>query len=133
MMSTIRGLDTLVPYKEFADRVAQAKHNLLTFIADSHAASKTVAALGASTKGNVLLQYCGLTAKEIEFVGEVNAEKFGCYTPGTWIPIISEEELLAKEVDYLIVLPWHFKEFFIKNKKFNKTKLVFPLPQIEVI
>ena len=128
-----KGLDTLIPYKEFAHRVAQAKHNLLTFIADSHAAKKTVAALGASTKGNVLLQYCGLTAKEIEFVGEVNAEKFGCYTPGTWIPIISEEELLAKEVDYLIVLPWHFKEFFIKNKKFRKSKLVFPLPQIEVI
>ena len=128
-----KGLDTLVPYKEFANRVAQAKHNLLTFIADSHAAEKTVAAIGASTKGNVLLQYCGLTAKEIEFIGEVNAEKFGCYTPGTWIPIISEEELLAKEVDYLIVLPWHFKEFFMKNKKFKKTKLVFPLPQIEII
>jgi hypothetical protein len=128
-----KGLDTLIPYKEFAQRVVQAKNNLLTFIADSHAAGKTVAALGASTKGNVLLQYCGLTAKEIEFVGEVNAEKFGCYTPGTWIPIISEEELLAKEVDYLVVLPWHFKEFFMKSKKFKRTKLVFPLPQMEII
>jgi len=126
-------LDTLIPYKEFAQRVAKAKHDLLTFIAHAQAAGRTVAALGASTKGNVLLQYCGLTAKEIECVGEVNTEKFGCYTPGTWIPIISEEELLAKAADYLIVLPWHFKEFFIKSKKFQKTKLVFPLPQIEVI
>ena len=126
-------LDTLIPYQEFAQRVAQSKNDLLTFIADSHAAGKTIAALGASTKGNVLLQYCGLTTEEIKYVGEINSEKFGCYTPGTSIPIIPEEELLSKEIDYLIVLPWHFKEFFMKNKKFKKTKLIFPLPKIEII
>ena len=126
-------LDTLIPYQEFAQRVAQSKNDLLTFIADSHAAGKTIAALGASTKGNVLLQYCGLTTEEIKYVGEINSEKFGCYTPGTSIPIIPEEELLSKEIDYLIVFPWHFKEFFMKNKKFKKTKLIFPLPKIEII
>ena len=126
-------LDTLIPYQEFAKRVAQAKNELLIFISDSHAAGKTIAALGASTKGNVVLQYCGLTTEEIKYVGEVNSEKFGCYTPGTWIPIISEDELLSREIDYLIVLPWHFKEFFIKSQKFKKTKLIFPLPKIEII
>ena len=126
-------LDTLIPYQEFAQRVAQAKNELLIFISDSHAAGKTIAALGASTKGNVVLQYCGLTTEEIKYVGEVNSEKFGCYTPGTWIPIISEDELLSKEIDYLIVLPWHFKEFFTKSQKFKKTKLIFPLPKIEII
>ena len=68
-----------------------------------------MAALGASTKGNVLLQYCGLTESEICCIGEVNEDKFGSYTPGTWIPIIPEDELLGKKPDYLIVLPWHFK------------------------
>ena len=126
-------LDTLIPYQAFAERVTQAKDSLLKFIAASHAEGKTVGALGASTKGNVILQYCGLTRNEIEYVGEVNTEKFGCYTPGTWIPIIPEEELFAKELDYLIVLPWHFKDFFVNNKKFSKFKLVFPLPQIEVL
>jgi hypothetical protein len=126
-------LDTLIPYQEFAQRVVQAKNELLIFISDSHAAGKTIAALGASTKGNVVLQYCGLTTEEIKFVGEINSEKLGCYTPGTGIPIISEDELLSKEVDYLIVLPWHYKEFFMKNQKFKKTKLVFPLPKIEII
>ena len=126
-------LDTLIPYQEFAQRVAQAKNELLIFISDSHAAGKTIAALGASTKGNVVLQYCGLTTEEIKYVGEVNSEKFGCYTPGTWIPIISEDELLSKEIDYLIVLPWHFKEFFTKSQKFKKRKLIFPLPKIEII
>jgi NDP-4-keto-2,6-dideoxyhexose 3-C-methyltransferase len=126
-------LDTLIPYQEFAQRVAQAKNELLIFISDSHAAGKTIAALGASTKGNVLLQYCGLTTEEIKCVGEINSEKLGCYTPGTWIPIISEDELLSREIDYLIVLPWHFKEFFMKSQKFKKTKLIFPLPKLEII
>jgi ABC-type Fe3+-hydroxamate transport system substrate-binding protein len=126
-------LDTLIPYRAFAERVSQTKQDLLRFIANVHAEGKTVAALGASTKGNVLLQYCGLTEKEVEFVGEVNAEKFGCYTPGTWIPIIPEEELLAKKPDYLIVLPWHFKRFFEGNSKFADMHLVLPLPQVEVM
>lgn len=123
-----KGLDTLAPYEAFAERVAKTKRDLLKFIDGAHAEGKTVAALGASTKGNVLLQYCGLTKKEITFVGEVNAEKFGRYTPGTWIPIIPEEELLAKNPDYLIVLPWHFRKFFEKNAVFTKRNLVFPLP-----
>lgn len=127
------GLNTLAPYQAFAERVAQTKRDLLKFIDAAHAEGKTVAALGASTKGNVLLQYCGLSAKEITFVGEVNSEKFGCYTPGTWIPIIPEETLLANKPDYLIVLPWHFKQFFITNKKFSGMDLVFPLPTVEVV
>lgn len=128
-----KGLDSLIPYQEFAMRVVQTKHELLQFIATMRAERKTVAVLGASTKGNVLLQYCGLSTKDVEFVGEVNPEKFGCYTPGTWIPIIPEQDLLAKKPDYLIVLPWHFKQFFISNKKFSNMNLVFPLPKLEIV
>ena len=98
-----------------------------------HAEGKTVAALGASTKGNVLLQYCGLTANEIDFVGEVNAEKYGCFTPGSWIPIIPEAVALAKKPDYLIVLPWHFRKFFQGQERYKHTNLVFPLPSLDVL
>ena len=128
----LKGLNTLAPYEAFAESAAQSKVDLLTFIKTAHTEGKTIAALGASTKGNVLLQYCGMTEKDVSFVGEVNAEKFGCYTPGTWIPIIPEAELLAKNPDYLIVLPWHFRKFFLENKKFSKSTLVFPLPQLVV-
>lgn len=126
-------LDSLVPYQAFSERVAQSKRDLLAFIEAAHAAGKTVAALGASTKGNVLLQYCDLTEKDIFSVGEINADKFGCFMPGTWIPIIPEDELLAMKPDYMIVLPWHFRKFFLGNKKFPKSKLVFPLPKLEVL
>ncbi len=127
-----KGLDTLIPYQAFAQRVVKTKNDLLEFIKVAHSQGKTVAALGASTKGNVLLQYCRLTEKDVSFIGEVNPEKFGCFTPGTWIPIIPEAELLAKNPDYLIVLPWHFRKFFLENKKFSKFTLVFPLPQLLV-
>ncbi len=128
-----KGLDTLLPYQEFSERVTRTRIDLLEFIESAHAQNATVAVLGASTKGNVLLQYCGLTTDQVSCVGEVNAEKFGCYTPGTWIPIIAEAELLADKPDYMIVLPWHFRKFFLANKKLTGMKLVFPLPEVEVV
>jgi hypothetical protein len=128
-----QGLDTLAPYQAFEKRTAQTKKELVDFVKTAHAQGKTVAALGASTKGNVLLQYCGFTDKDISFVGEVNVEKYGCYTPGTWLPIIPETELLSKNPDYLIVLPWHFRKFFLQQGKYSKSALVFPLPNLEVI
>jgi len=124
------GFETLAPYQAFAERAAKSKHDLLEFIESARSAGKTVAALGASTKGNVLLQYCGLTRKDIPFIGEVNSDKFGSYTPGTWIPIIPEAELLAMKPDYLIVLPWHFRKFFEGNQRYSNCKLVFPLPEL---
>ncbi|MDR2875873.1 MAG: class I SAM-dependent methyltransferase [Methylobacillus sp.] len=129
----VQGLDTLIPYQAFAARVAQTRLDLLAFIRNAHTEGKTVAALGASTKGNVLLQYCGITEKEITCVGEVNAEKYGCYTPGTWIPIVPEADMLHDEPDYLIVLPWHFRRFFLVNRKWEHARLVFPLPNLEII
>jgi hypothetical protein len=128
-----RGLDTLAPFHAFADRAARTRRDLLAFLQAARAEGKTVAALGASTKGNVLLQYCNLTENEIPFVGEVNSEKFGCFTPGTWIPIIPEAELLAKSPDYVMVLPWHFKKFFVGNEKFAGMNLLFPLPEVELV
>src|SRR5207302_6896679 len=125
------GLDTLAPYQALAERAARSKRDLLEFIESARTAGKTVAALGASTKGNVLLQYCGLTVKEIPYIGEVNSDKFGSYTPGTWIPIIPEAELLAMKPDYLIVLPWHFMKLFEGNQKYSNCKLVFPLPELD--
>lgn len=81
----------------------------------------------------MLLQYCGLTEKEISCVGEVNVEKYGCFTPGTWIPIVPEDDLLKNEPDYLIVIPWHFRKFFVAKRKWKHAKLVFPLPHLEIV
>ena len=89
--------------------------------------------IGASTKGNVVLQYCGFGPDDIEMIGDVNPDKFGSYTPGSWIPIRSEAEVLDSQPDVLLVLPWHFREFFAGSSVFKGRNVLFPLPIIELV
>ena len=128
-----RGLDTLAPFEDFARRAAASRDDLRAFLAKAKAEGRTVAALGASTKGNVLLQYCGATIDDIAEVGEVNPDKYGAMTPGTFLPIRAESEVLAHGHDYHIVLPWHFRRHFLANPAYSKRTLVFPLPTLEVV
>ena len=91
---------------------------------------------GASTKGNVILQFCELGPAEIECVAEVNSDKFGHYTPGTNIPIVSEADARAKNPDYFLVLPWHFAQNIPQRESAYLTsggRLIFPLPTIKVV
>lgn len=126
-------LDSLAPYEAFRVRVRESRAALRDFLVNVRQRGERVCALGASTKGNVILQYCGVTPEQIESVGEVNEEKFGRYTPGTRLPILAEDEVLASAPDYLLVLPWHFRKFFATNRRFAGRKLVFPLPTLEVV
>ena len=64
----------------------------------------------------MLLQFCGITRKEVAAIADVNPDKFGAFTPGTHIPIVSEEEARAMEPDYFLVLPWHFKEGILRRE-----------------
>jgi hypothetical protein len=127
------GLDTLQPYIEFQARTQASRETLVGFIDSAIQSGKTVSALGASTKGNVVLQYCGLDEKRIHRVGEVNETKFGCFTPGSLIPIVPEDELLKTDPDYLLVLPWHFRSFFERSARLKGRNLLFPLPTLESV
>ena len=127
------GLSELAPYLEFSRRVERSRNALQDFIAKAKADGKQICGLGASTKGNVILQYCGFTANDIGSIGEVNADKLGALTPGSWIPIIEEKKILEMNPDYLLVLPWHFRYFFVNNPAFKGRGLLFPLPRLEVI
>jgi hypothetical protein len=97
---------------------------------------KKVFGYGASTKGNVLLQFCGLTSQHLPCIADVNEQKFGSFTPGTNIPIISEKEAHAMNPDYFLVLPWHFKHNVLEREKdylARGGKFIFPLPEIEIV
>jgi len=124
------GLHTLEPYLAFQERVAAARDELQAFVGKAHSDGKRMGALGASTKGNVILQYCGFTGDDLFAVGEVNPDKFGCLTPGSWIPIVPEGKLMASKPDYLLVLPWHFRRFFEQSTAYAGASLVFPLPRL---
>jgi hypothetical protein len=97
---------------------------------------KRVHGYGASTKGNTLLQYFSINKELLECIAEVNPDKFGKETPGTLIPIVSEEESKKMSPDYYLVLPWHFKNFILKKEsEFLKRggKFILPLPELTII
>jgi hypothetical protein len=119
----------------FSKNTVKHKEYLIDLLETLKKEGKKVWGLGASTKGNVLLQYCGITTDLVEKIVEVNPYKFGRWTPSTHIPIVDESEMNSTNVDYAFVLPWHFKSTMIsKSREFIDAggKLIFPLPQITI-
>jgi hypothetical protein len=132
----LMGLHTPKPFRDFEERVYQHRLSLMNLIRNLVADGKRVLGYGASTKGNVLLQFCGLSTKELPVIAEVNPDKFGSYTPGTLIPIISEAEAKAMRPYYFLVLPWHFKDNILaREREFLASggKMIFPMPEIEIV
>jgi hypothetical protein len=123
-------------WPQFQRTVEQHREELRLTLQHLKDAGRRVYGLGASTKGNVVLQYCGITADLLTAVAEVNPDKFGSYTPSTLIPICSEKDALASKPDVFLVLPWHFRSVFLKNQREfleNGGQLLFPLPRIEFV
>jgi hypothetical protein len=130
------GIDTPRPYRDFEERVYRHRTDLMRLLRTLAGDGKTVIGYGASTKGNVVLQFCGITTEEVRAVAEVNPDKFGAYTPGTNIPIISETEARAMSPDYFLVLPWHFKEGIVQREAeflAGGGRMIFPFPEIEIV
>lgn len=130
------GLHTPKPYRDFEERVYKHRDDLTSLIRGLNADGKKVVGYGASTKGNVLLQFCGLNDQDLAAVAEVNPDKFGAYTPGTNIPILSEKDVKAMNPDYMLVLPWHFRHGIMEREAeflASGGKLIFPLPEIEIV
>ena len=130
------GLATPAPYREFEDRVFRHRDDLTRLIRALNDDGKKVLGYGASTKGNVTLQFCGLTAKDIPAIADVNPDKFGCVTPGSHIPIVSESDAKAMNPDYFLVLPWHFKDGILRREKEYLSrggKFIFPFPEVEIV
>jgi hypothetical protein len=130
------GLNTPRPYREFEDRVFRHREDLRRLLRVLKEDGKKVLGYGASTKGNVVLQFCGIGADLVEAVAEVNPDKYGCFTPGTHIPIISEAHARAMKPDYFLVLPWHFKEGILAREQEYLAaggKMIFPFPEIEIV
>ena len=123
-------------FYNFKKRIKFLSKKLNLIIKNLNKRKKTIHVYGASTKGNISLQYSKLSVKDISFVADRNPLKWNRKMPGSNIPIISEASSRAKNPDYYLVLPWHFKKGFIKReKKFlaKGGKLIFPLPKIEIL
>jgi len=135
-MEESHGFNTLEAWSKFSQIVERHKHDLLKLLTQLHEDKQVTLGLGASTKGNVLLQVMEIDSNLLPFIGEVNEYKWGRVTPGTNIPIVSEKEILDMKPDNVLVLPWHFRETFVRNLRPNVEsgmKMIFPLPEVEII
>jgi hypothetical protein len=136
ILNSEAAFEQLAPYEEFKSCVSHHRDALCERLVTLSREGARVLGYGASTKGNVILQYCGLTEREIPAIAEVNPDKFGAFTPGSLIPILSEQEAHALKPDYFLVLPWHFREGLIRRENaFLKRggRMLFPLPSIDVV
>jgi NDP-4-keto-2,6-dideoxyhexose 3-C-methyltransferase len=120
----------------FAERLRRNREACVSFIESEVAKGKKVYVYGASTKGNVILQYYGLDRRLIAAAAERSPEKWGKYTVGTWIPIVSEDEARRAQPDYFLVLPWaFFDEFYKREQAWRERggKFIVPLPDFRVV
>jgi len=129
-------LDTDKPYRDFQERANVHRHELLDLLKKLRAGNKKVHVYGASTKGNTILQWCGIDNRLVECAAERNPDKYGARTLGTDIPIVSEADSRQARPDYYLVLPWHFREEIVERERAMLAAgvgLIFPLPTIEVV
>jgi hypothetical protein len=129
-------LESISTYKKFFKKINLIKTKLNNLIDNIKNKNYSIHGYGASTKGNVLLQYFKLSKDLIPYIADKNPQKYNSYTPGTKIPIVSEKFSRKIKPDYYLVLPWHFKEEILKReiKIRNKgTKFIFPLPTLKIL
>lgn len=129
-------LDTDKPYRDFQNRIERHRDDLNTTLRTLKYGGARIHIYGASTKGNTILQWCGIDNRTIDCAAERNPDKFGAMTLGTNIPIVSEEESRAMRPDYYLVLPWHFKTEFLRREEATLESgigMIFPLPNVEIV
>jgi SAM-dependent methyltransferase len=129
------GLDDLGTYAAFAERVRETKRKLLDFLITAKRAGKAVVGYGAPGKGNTLLNYCGVRTDFLDYTVDRNPYKHGKFLPGTHIPVLPPERIAETRPDYLLILPWNFKDEIMEQMAFIRRwggKFVVPIPEVTI-
>jgi SAM-dependent methyltransferase len=127
------GFDRLDTYELFGEKVQETKRKLLEFLIEAKRKGKTIAGYGAPGKGNTLLNYCGVRGDFIDFTVDRNTYKQGKYLPGTHIPIFAPEKLREAKPDYVLILPWNFKDEIMDQVSYIREwggQFVVPIPEV---
>ena len=130
------GLNRLDYYATFEDRVKKIRKDLQDALGRLRQDGHSVAAYGASAKGSTLLNFYGLGADDLDFVADRSPHKQGKLTPGTHIPIVSPEELNAKQPDYTLLLTWNFTTEILQQQQAYRDaggKFIIPLPEVRTV
>ncbi|MFA6318891.1 MAG: class I SAM-dependent methyltransferase [Elusimicrobiota bacterium] len=124
------------PYEHLRERITRHREDILGFLRKARAEGKTVLGYGASTKGNIVLNHCGVTKDLLPAICDTNTEKHGLVTPGTRIPIISKEEARRRKPDFFLVLIWHFRKEVLQDERdyiMAGGTMAFDLPRLHVV
>jgi len=130
------GLLRLETYAGFEEQVKETKRKLLEFLIGARRAGKRVAGYGAPGKGNTLLNYCGIRTDFIDFTVDRSPYKQGKFLPGTRIPIFAPDRLREVKPDYVLILPWNFKDEIVQQMADVRSwggKFVVPIPAARVL
>ena len=130
------GLEDLSTYDDFAEQVRETKRKLLDFLIQAKREGKSVAGYGAPGKGNTLLNYCGIRTDFLDYTVDRNPYKHGRYTPGTHIPIFPPDKIRETRPDYVLILPWNFKDEIMEQMADIRDwggRFVVPIPGLQVI
>ncbi len=129
------GITRLDSYDEFAEKVKETKRKLLDFLISAKRQGKSIAGYGAPGKGNTMLNYCGIRSDFLDYTVDLNPYKQGKFLPGTHIPIFSPEKIRETRPDYLLILPWNFKEEIMEQVGYIREwggQFVVPIPEVRI-
>ena len=129
------GLDKLATYDSFAEGVRETKRKLLDFLIKAKREGKTIVGYGAPGKGNTLLNYCGIRTDFLDYTVDRNPYKQGKYLPGTRIPIFHPDKIAETRPDYVLILPWNFREEIMAQNVHIRQwggQFVVPIPEVRV-
>jgi SAM-dependent methyltransferase len=130
------GYEQIETYLGFAEKVKQAKWELLDFLIARKREGRRIVAYGAPAKGNTLLNYCGIRTDMIDFATDLNPHKQGRYLPGTRIPVKAPEAIREARPDYVLILPWNLKDEIVEQLSFIREwdgKFLVRVPRLTVI
>jgi hypothetical protein len=130
------GMENIDTYRGLRPRAEAARRALLDFLDQTARMGKKVAAYGAAAKGNTLLNFCGVTARQIEFVADSNPHKQGRYLPGSHIPVLAPEAIFTARPDYVLILPWNLADEIrmeLAGIKDWGGKFVVPIPSLRIL
>jgi hypothetical protein len=129
------GLTGMAYYAAYDEQVKETKRKLLNFLIQAKRDGKTVVGYGAPGKGNTLLNYCGIRTDFLDYTVDRNPYKQGKFLPGTHIPIFHPDKIKETRPDYVMILPWNFKDEIMEQVSYIREwggQFVVPIPEVKV-
>lgn len=130
-----KGINTLAYYEDFQKKALQVKLGFTRFLSQQKLQDKKIAGYGAAAKGNTLLNYCGTTNDQIDYVVDANPHKQNKWLPGSHIHVVDEEFMKENRPDFIIIFPWNLKDEIMKHLDYTSewgAKFVVPIPELKI-